>query len=306
MPEEMGDPAIQAEPNAGDGTEQRKFAGKYETIEQLEEGVRSARKTLNLDSSVQLIGEGGMYSDVHAMEKGYVDYDKIINSSRPEPTEPTQPEPSGEEQPPITPQIKKQDPVQEAKVLKNIPQILESAGVEQNDIVTQWTENGGSLNDETYQKFESQGYGRDAVDTVISGTVAQAQANVNAMNQVAGSKENVDQLFEFAGTLPADRINNLNERLQSGKRHLIQGAMREIKGEFEAAGRQFGQAPATNSNPLVNGSSTPPSTTTGYATFGEYEAALRKTYDGSITESEKKRLDNTDMSVIMTGSRSGS
>lgn len=244
------------------GPDPAKFAGKYATPEALEQGVHEARAKLGLEvHQGPVFGNGGMYADVVAAERGYLDMQTLISRGAPAATPaPTTPAPApGQPAAPAAPA----QPQPGIKIAATTPaadptveQIVQSAGLTTDDLVNTYAQSG-ALTVDHYAALQKQGYGRQAVDAFIAGQVAQVQQHETQQTQIQqdafammGGEQQFNNLLGWAlNNLDQPTIDNLNERLAQpahykGALEQIQAQQAKVNGAAATVPLVPGQPPA--------------------------------------------------------------
>ena len=178
----------------------------------------------------------------------------------------------------------------------SVADILTSAGLENEDVVTNWQEHG-ELSEDQYGQFAKAGYNKDLVNTFLAGQQAMAlgsqdgqiaiQNNAAAM---AGGEDELQNLLAWASTqYPEGRVEKMNERLRSAAEY--EGVIKEILYDYR-------QATASGfTAPLVTGQAMP-NTASGYETVADLAQAIRQSRDKGMTEAIKRRIANTPENIL--------
>ena len=253
-----------ADPNAapdnpgGGGNENQLWAGKYETPEQLEQGIREARKSLGLDpmENKPVVGQGGIVADHTAAEQYYKDMQALISKNgaqsgtgqqNNQQTDPNQQQ-GGQQLSVNKPGEGGDDDGNEP----DVDQILQSAGLDGNELAQQFAQNG-ELTSEQYEALRKQGYPRPAVDSYMRAAQAEAAQYEHQQQQIrqdaaqlVGGEQALDTLLQQAPNfVPTDEIDDINERLGDPKKY--RGAIRDLKEYHQQA------LGAGNAQPLISG-----------------------------------------------------
>jgi hypothetical protein len=136
----------------------------------------------------------------------------------------------------------KKDEVTPAKDEIKIPETVEAeeaaaeAGFDLDTLAQEYTENKGSLKDETYEKLEKAGFKRDQVDRYIKGQEALAQNLRNGLYDEAGGKEEFEAAMKWAATgLSKDEQIVYNAMVDSGNIEGAKLAMRGLMAKYATA-----------------------------------------------------------------------
>lgn len=246
-------PSTPAPPATPPGQPNLQYAGKYATVEALEQGFREIRKPLGLSelpADSKLFGDGGMFRDVKALESAYRDMDTLL-SSRSKPAEKSAPSGDGLSIPPDD--AKPDAPAPEPSEY-DVPEIITKAGLKAEDLETTWAEKG-DLTPEQYTAIRKAqpGLTNATIKAIARGMAAEAALHASKQAQIkteattiAGGQQQLDALLafaksEFSGPEKAD----LNRRL--GDPALFKGAIQQIM----AAHRE--KVGAGKAQPLING-----------------------------------------------------
>lgn len=207
------------------------------------------------------------YKDPDSLEEGYLELQRKLSESKPSTSD------------------------------MNIDQILDAAGVKNNEVVENWTRDG-ALTQEQYNGFARLGISKELVDTFLRGQVAVARNGEYAQEQVqhkahdmVGGPEQWDTMMEWAGNHYNDeQVDGINKRLADPDQ--FQGAIKELLWDFKMeAGKGFTQ-------PLVQGQAAP-NTSAGFEDVNDFISAMSKVRSqGYADEAFKKRLANTPQHII--------
>lgn len=221
-----------------------KFAGKYETDDAALQGVNEARKKLGLGEVETLYGDGGLYADRAAAERGYKDLTTLLRTAG----KPSEADGQG--------MTLGDEPTAEEAVSPE--QILQKASLSMADLETQYAEHG-KLTDEQYKAIQKArpGLSREIIDTMADGMIAKAslvrqeQARMKAeAAEIVGGEDALSEMLKNAKSfVPADEFDDLQARIRDPKR--FKGAVRDLK-EFHAAAVGSGKA-----KPLAGGGAPP-------------------------------------------------
>ena len=171
----------------------------------------------------------GKYKSVEDLEKGYVELQGKLGQPSPAtpeatPSTPAPAEPAKSlhvEPPPAVPTPNETKPM-------DIGDILNKAGVNQEDLVASWNETG-KLTEDQYKKIERVGYSRQITNGYIGGLAIQGAKMVEDAVKIVGGTDQYNNLLDWAGSnLNAAQRDNLNARLGSPVHS--QGAVMELIG----------------------------------------------------------------------------
>lgn len=265
-------PTPPTDPNASGG---KLLAGKFQDENALFTGYANAREKLGLPKvEGKLVGPDGLFTSTRAVERAYADLAVMIRKGggkaddTPPPADPPADPPKNDDGSlSIKPDDGKQ--TQDDNALPDdagVDQVLERAGLKNDDIVKQWSESG-KLTDEQYAALKkvNPGYTRAVVDAFIQGQQAAIAAQQQAQQQIkqqavtmAGGEQQLGNLFQWAArNVPKEQLGDpdnpapgtINHRLADP--HLYQGAIRELLATHsEAVGAGKAQA-------LVHGGTAP-------------------------------------------------
>lgn len=226
----------------------KKFAGKYDTPEALEQGFREIHKPLGLDeipADQKLYGEGGMFTDITKLEQGYKSYAKLLDGRKAAPAPDAKPNTD-----PL--QIKPSATETDAEI--DVPTFLTKAGIDVAALETTFVEKG-DLTPEQYAAIQKARPGMSKADIKLiadgmvakSAMAAQAQAAIKTEAvKLAGGDQQLESLLAWAGTtLKGAELDDMNRRL--GNPQLYKGAIQQLMSAHrEAVG-------AGGSNSLITG-----------------------------------------------------
>lgn len=283
MPEVPPNPETKPNPDPNLAAPPNKFAGKYDTPQDLEKGYGELHAKLGLPAlpdKKPLFGAGGIYTDVAAAELGYKSLETLAGRL------PAPPAPG------VTPAAKPAAlAIPDAGDDADVEAVLKRAGVDGATLADQW-KTGGKLADDAYAKLKAAGYPKPVVNAFMEARAAQAAAGQIVSTQIvaeaaklAGGEQQLDTLLKFGATLGADRVTDLNRRLGDPK--LWKGAVAEITSEYQTA------AGAGTVQPLINGSAPSP-TGAGFTTLKEFQDASDRVRRGNATAADKARLSATE------------
>ena len=212
------------------------------------------------------------YKDADSLEQGYLELQKKLSESKPSTAE------------------------------MNIDQILDAAGVKNNEVVENWTRDG-ALTQEQYNSFAKVGLSRDLVDTFLRGQVAVARNGEYAQEQMkskaqdmVGGAEQWNTMMDWAGNhYSEEQIDAINNRLADPQQY--EGVIKEMLWDFKMeSGKGFTQ-------PLVQGQAAP-NTSAGFTDVNEFVSAMAKVRSqGYADEAFERRLANTPQHIISGVSR---
>ncbi len=207
------------------------------------------------------------YESVEALEKSYMELQQKFSEARPKTSEMT------------------------------IESVLDAAGVKSDDMFNNFREDG-RLSDDQYSKMENMGWSRSVIDQFLQGQVAIAQNGVYAQDRMqrhahdlAGGQEEFDGLMRWAAqTLPEERIDALNKRLEDPQGY--EGAIKELLWDFKV---QTGRG---GTQELLSGE-TMPNTTSGFTSVVDLLDAMRSAREqGYMDEATKRRISNTPSHIL--------
>lgn len=201
----------------------------------------------------------GKYDSVEAMEQGYKELESKLG--QPAPAAPaTPPAPADPPAAPaVDPTALSLAPLPAVAEAQNIEDIMQRAGVTSEDVAAEWQQNG-RLSEDQYNKFQNLGFPKIAVDEVIRGQVAQAEVarigmeqSVSAAQQLAGGEDQLKNLLAYGATaLTPDQQVSINTRLQDPRQ--VESVVRELRdmhrdsvGASETRQHGGGEAPASAS-----------------------------------------------------------
>ena len=148
----------------------------------------------------------------------------------------------------------------------------------------------GELSPDSYKEIkDTYGISGDLVDVFIQGQAAVADNHADSVFQIAGGKENYQNMLDWAGEhLPEDSIDSYNETVQGGDIKTIKLALHGLMAQYNA------------SNPsLISG--TGKATQGGYASKAEMMRDMGdKKYqeDAAFRNQVERKLANTPDGVI--------
>lgn len=158
-----------------------KLAGKYDTPDALEKGIREIRTKTGfepLPDSLKLIGEGGLYADAAAAEREYKRMESLLGGPKPaaKPAELS-----------ITP-----NQVAEPEGDLDIPAMVTKAGLKMEDLESQFTEKG-DLTEEQYAAIRKArpGLTKGDIKAIAEGMAAKAALRTQAMEKVVGEAQSL-------------------------------------------------------------------------------------------------------------------
>lgn len=275
MPETTTTPDSQANADPQQDT-QPLLAGKYETPDALERGIREAAARLNyhgIPNEGKLIGEGGVYATTDEAVANYQAMQRILNRQQQaggnDNTAQNDGGSDGNQPPQETPTNEDGTPkIPDAPSLSEVDdpvKLLEGAGLTNDEVVSQWQDNG-TLTDEQYEKLTTTyGVSRQLVDAYMQGQAALAsgqsqvqQQTVTSLAEMVGGEEQLNNLLVNARQyVPANRIEPLNALLANPDYADI--AVREIQryqqeklGSANTRPLASGTAPSGSAEPIRN------------------------------------------------------
>lgn len=157
------------------------LAGKFADEAALSKGIQEARKAIGLTpfpDSVKIIGADGLFIDAKSAESEYKSYERQIGKPK---------EPAAPAVTPATPAVM---PVLGGEPLADDAapaQVLERAGLKQQDLIETWTKNG-ALTDEQYSKL------KEADPRLSRLNAAQAKAIVNQEFRLNDAQSKLNQI----------------------------------------------------------------------------------------------------------------
>ena len=123
--------------------------------------------------------------------------------------------------------------------IEEVEEEAEDANFDLNQVTEEYAEDG-EISDETYEAFEeATGLDRSSLDQHIAGQEALAAQQVSRMAEIAGSRENLQSVLEWAAAnVPEDQVASYNAALDEGRLNDAELAMQGIVRQYEsAAGR---------------------------------------------------------------------
>lgn len=300
MPEEptpQGGEQTTTTPEATPESGENLLAGKYKSVEGLENGVREARKALglpDLPTDQRLVGENGVYTSTDAAVVGYKDYQAMLNKMNGTPVNDAADPPGGnvttqptEAEHEARTQIERdklgiEEPAQPTAADEQAKTLIERAGLDR-EAVTKQLQEQGKLTDEQMQALVKAGNGNISqadIDDYIEGQKAKAQlAQASIQNattqavEAAGGQEQHEHLRTWAGTnlkgkdSVFDAINEAVDKDPSKYPDLIRYVAQQHKAAVGAG----------NSKPIVTGQGGNVTTTEpGFRTPQEMHQAMDK------------------------------
>jgi len=110
----------------------------------------------------------------------------------------------------------------------------------------------GSLSDESYQKLEQKGFGKDIVDSFIRGQQALVTGQINEVYNAVGGQEAYQGMIQWAeDALSAEEVSTFNELINSGNHQQTLLAVRGLQSRYQNQNKSpklLGGAPATSNN----------------------------------------------------------
>lgn len=223
----------------------QKYAGKYETPEALENGLREIRGAMGLEpvpDDAKLIGT--MYKDPDAAARDYVRMQRMMSQGKHKVGDP----PLAIENPSTNGGQDDAD--------YDVPDLIKKAGLDMAAVEKQYLE-AGDLTAEQYAAIRkaNPGLSKAAIKAIADGQAAKAQlrqhaqqAVVGEAQQIAGGKEQLDNLRQWAATnIPQERLDRLNKQVVADPTFYPE-MIRLLRSEHaDAVG-------AGRASPLINGS----------------------------------------------------
>lgn len=115
-----------------------------------------------------------------------------------------------------------------------VAQVLDKAGLDFNNFQDEFMEKG-ELSDATYQQLQEAGFGRDIVDTWISGQQAlAAQMQSQVYNSVGGEQAYAEMTQWAAENLSPAEIEAFNANVESGDTALTQFAVQGLMARYRS------------------------------------------------------------------------
>jgi len=185
-----------AEANKADGANAGvKFAGKYDTPEAFEKGLREGAKAAGMPISdkAKVYGEGGMFANVKEAEEGYKAIERAITAkNKPEPKTPAAPMPGD-----------KVEPESQIDEDADLETVLTKAGLSPSEIGLTFM-NDGKLKDDQYAAIRKAlpGATKKMIDTVMATQIQLGKAEwdnaTTAAATIAGGREKLTELVQWA------------------------------------------------------------------------------------------------------------
>lgn len=260
--------------NAGD--EPRKWAGKYDSPEELAKGYTEWRKMQGLSEvKTELVGKNGMFATYHALEQAYLDGQTISRAkSKPKPDEKPGLRPKSEDT--TAADSLKLTPEKSDDADEDIPSLLAKAGLNAGDIESHFLQHG-SLDDAHYKAIQKvrPGLSRAIIDSIARGIALEAKAKIDAIRAARAEMAKMlecepddlqAKLIVLGKSVPEDERDDIQERLNNPRQW--KGAIRDILA-FHA------EATGSKGDRIVSGTGKP-SSSAGAKDRDEYIAAIRK------------------------------
>ena len=128
----------------------------------------------------------------------------------------------------------------------------EVIGVQAFDEYSKEFLDAGSLSDESYQKLEAKGFGKDIVDSFIRGQQALVTGQINEVYNAVGGQEQYQGMIQWAeDALSAEEVSTFNELINSGNHQQTLLAVRGLQSRYQNQNKSpklLGGAPATSNN----------------------------------------------------------
>lgn len=199
--------------------------GKFKNPEALETGYNNLRENMGLEKVDALVGEKGQYRDHLALDRAYLDLEKLQGSRKPA-------EKPGETKPPVDSGKLDIETHAGDDDSIDVPTIIERSGLKLEDLESQWNEHG-ALTDEQYAairkadpslKNVSKGVLKAMVDQAAKGMILEAEAVSQARAQLHG------KLAEKLGVEPSklvDTLRTMGASVPAGEREAINKALND-------------------------------------------------------------------------------
>lgn len=251
--------------------------GKYKTPDALEQGFNELRGSMGLDKiDGPLVGDKGLFRDHVALDKAYLDLQKI--QSRGKPAGDAKPKPSD---------AKPGDKPGELSIDADdsdidVDNILERSGLKFDALEEQWTKSG-KLTDEQYAAIRkvNPGLSKKMIDHIAKGMVLEAQATASAqiaLHEKLATKLNVTRaelqqtLITMGASVPAAERKALNEALNDSR--FAELAVEKIVAYHRAATGSDGSKPTITGD---GGGGTP----AGIRSYGDLRKTVREAEEGN-------------------------
>jgi hypothetical protein len=251
-----------------------KLAGRYDTQEQLEQGIRELAKEIDYpvpategDEAGVLIGPSGMFHNVKHAEQGYKALRRLLSKKggAPEPLPDPAATPSAD---PATPEQPGDMQIPEPATDIGVEEVVTKAGLVSADLVTTWQAEG-KLADAQYAALSGVGYPKQVVDTYMTAASAQAAtlqtqrdtAQADAQSMVGGQQQ-FTNLMKWASSLPETDRQDINVRLNDPVRY--RGAVTQLMAMHTQAVGAVGSVPLADGATPAGGGHEPITTRSEY------------------------------------------
>lgn len=166
---------------------------------------------------------------------------------------------------------------------------VESAGLDMVSLQQEYTDNG-QLNEESYQKLEKAGIGKDIVDQYIAGTKALSEQHTAQMKGHAGGEEAYEEMTKWAADAltPAEK-DAYNQAVNSKNMETMKLAITGLKARFT---QENGSEPT-----LLKGKASP-SAEKGYQSWAQVTQAMsdpRYQTDPAYQDEVQVKLSNSNL-----------
>ncbi len=231
-----------------------KLAGKYETPEALEQGLREIRGAMGLEpvpDDAKLIGT--LYKDPEAAARDYTRMQRMMSQGKHKAAE----EPL---------QIETSTNGGQDDADYDVPDLIKKAGLDMAAVEKQYVETG-DLTPEQYAAIRkaNPGLSKAAIKAIADGQAAKAQLRQQAQQavlveaaQIAGGEEQLGNLRQWAAVnIPPERLARLNKQVVADPAfypemmRLIKAEHAEAVGAGRAAPLVSGSNPTITSKPLT-------------------------------------------------------
>ena len=105
-----------------------------------------------------------------------------------------------------------------------INDVLAKTGLDASAIAEEWTANDGSLSDETYLKFQRQGYPRDVVDTIIRTRQQEAESTSEGIRSAVTGAFGGDDGYEVVRTWAISNLSDADKQWYTSQVDMSAGA----------------------------------------------------------------------------------
>lgn len=178
-----------------------------------------------------------------AAEKG-IDIATIDQTANEQFAEPAPPPPAPTEEDPDAPdpdevdgevddEVEPED-MTDDEAQEQVEEAVEKAGLDLDDVVQRYYENGETLSDEDYQALEEANYPRHMVDQFIEGRKAVVELQRQTVFREVGGEASYTDMVSWAGdTLSADEIAAYNEAVNSNNMEEVLLAVKGLKARYD-------------------------------------------------------------------------